>query len=94
MKYFKITLVICFFFSAKIFSNDIDIIELHSSSSENDIIFNNEINESINIDETEENTVPETSIDEITNQEIIVEEDSEGDSVETIIVPLISFLMK
>ena len=36
MKYFKITLVICFFFSTKIFSDDIDIIDLHSSSTEND----------------------------------------------------------
>jgi len=65
MKYFKITLIFVFFFSTKIFSEDISTIELHSSSTDNDIIFNDETNDLSNINE---NAVAENSTDECSNQ--------------------------
>ena len=83
MKYFKITLIFVFFFSTKIFSEDISTIELHSSSTDNDIIFNDETNDLSNINE---NAVAENSIDECSNQEIIIEGDLVDESFDQEII--------
>ena len=65
MKFFKITLVFVFLLSTNIFSQDITIIELHSPSTDNDVIFSEENKDSNSINEIDDESLAEQSVIEL-----------------------------